>query len=222
MLPLPRNTNSQAAKICQNLSKPYTSLAEIFKNGVDNEESATKLVAEAQIGQQVFTDDLNWGLVRQVVSAYRQFSVQRLGKTYAALTIADVARRTSDNPNDYAETGQYVIMLISAGRLKGTISQSSGDPATWILRFTDFPEEGPHSCSEEQQHDDLVGQTEKIRALIAHVKEADRKYGLSKDYTQEMKRATKGKEAGVGFEEGNPWSVGGDAFDHEEDIMADL
>ena len=222
MLSLPKNTNSQAAKIYQNLSKPYTGLADVFKTGIENEANVTELITEAQVAQQVFVDECNSGLVRQVIHAYRQFSVQRLGKTYAALTIAEVTIRTSDNSDDHAETGQYVIRLISAGQLNANICQTSEDPATWILRFSNSSEDGPHARSEEQQHEDLMRQAEKIQAVVAHVKEADRKYGLSKEYIQEAKRVKKGKEAGTGHEDGNPWIPAADGFDHDEDMMAGL
>ncbi|KAL9129144.1 MAG: hypothetical protein Q9217_002319 [Psora testacea] len=222
MLPLPRNVTSQAIKMYQSLSRPYTALAELFRNGIENEESAARLVAEAQAGQQVFVDESNFGLVRQVINAYRQFSVQRLEKTYAALTIAEVTRRTSDNPNDYAETGQYIVLLISAGQLNATISQLSGDPADWILRFSNASEDGPLARTEEQQYDELVRQAEKVKALIAHIKATDRKYGLSKEYIQEVKRVKKTKEAGAALEDGNSWHAPGNSLAHDEDMMADL
>ena len=157
-----------------------------------------------------------------MINAYRQFSVLQLGKTFAALTVADIARRTSPDPNDYAGTGDYVIHLISTGVLNATISQPSNDPASWILRFSDSTS-GPLSRSEEQQYQHLEKQTRKINILMEHIREADRKLSLNKDYISEAKKAKKANlnDLEGGMEE-NPWMAHGDAYEHDEDMMADL
>lgn len=157
-----------------------------------------------------------------MVKAFRQFSVLQLGKTFAALTVADVTRRTSPNPNDYADTGDYVIHLISTGVLNATISQPSNDPASWILRFSDSAS-GPLSRTEEQQHQHLEKQTQKIISLMDHIREVDRKLSLNKDYIAEAKKAKKARLNDVegGMDE-SPWMTHGDAYEHDEDMMADL
>lgn len=158
----------------------------------------------------------------QVISAFRQFSVLQLEKTFAALTVADVARRTSPDPNDYAGTGDYVIHLISIGVLNATISQPSNDPASWIVRFSDSAS-GPLSHTEEQQHQHLEKQTRKINLLMEHIREADRKLSLNKDYIAEAKKAKKTRVNDLegGLDESN-WMTQGNDFEHDEDMMADL
>lgn len=158
-----------------------------------------------------------------MIDAFRQFSVVQLGKTFAALTVADIARRTSPDPNDYAGTGDYVIHLISTGVLNATITQPSNDPASWILRFSDSAS-GPLSRTEEQQHQHLEKQTRKIKSLMEHIREADRKLSLNKDYIAEAKKAKKTRlnDLEGGMDEG-PWMAhSGDAYEHDEDMMADL
>ena len=166
--------------------------------------------------------DFNRGLMVQVINAFRQFSVLQLGKTFAALTVADIARRTSPDPNDYAGTGEYVIHLISSGVLNATISQLSNDPASWILRFSDSTS-GPLSRTEEQQYQHLEKQTRKINLLTEHIREADRKLSLNKDYIAEAKKAKKTRlnDAEGGMDE-SPWMMHVDAYEHDEDMMADL
>lgn len=164
--------------------------------------------------------DCNSGLVRQIIEAYRKFSVKRLNQTFAALTIANVARKTSPQPNDYAETGQYIVSLISARELNATISKPSDDPASWIVRFADSSS-GPLARSEEQEYNALVKQTHKVKSLIDHIRETDRKLSLSKEYVNEVKRKKKDK-ANEGPEEGGPWITHDTGFDHDEDMMADL
>lgn len=164
--------------------------------------------------------DCNSGLVRQVVDAFRQFSVLRLEKTYAALTVADITRRTSPDPNDYTGTGDYLIHLISSDKLNATISEPSDDPASWIVRFSNDTI-GPLARSEEQQYEALVKQTRKVKVLMDHIQETDRKLSLSTQYIKEEKKKKKGM--GEDGENANPWSHNaGDTFDQDEDMMAGI
>lgn len=237
---MPNITHVQVAKQCRAIARAYEGLAEVFKTSLAEEESAQRLIDEANAGRNVwgpvspttrenhcFTEptltsfqDCNGGLVRQVIEAFRQFSVVRLEKVYAALTVADITRRTSPNPNDYAETGSYLINLISSGKLNATITEPSEDPATWIIRFSDGTS-GPLARSEEQQYEALVKQTRKIKVLMDHIREYDRKLSLSKEYINDAKRRK--KEKADHGENGNPFGTSGlDTFDQDEDMMADL
>ena len=117
-----------------------------------------------------------------------------------------------------------MIHLISVGVLSATISQPSNDPASWILRFSDSTN-GPLSHTEEQQHQRLEKQTLKIMSLMEHIREADRKLSLNKDYVAEAKKAKKARQNGLeggGDENANAWTAYTDAYDHDEDMMADL
>lgn len=158
----------------------------------------------------------------QVIKAFRQYSVLQLGKTFAALTVADIASRTSPNSNDYAGTGDYVIHLISIGVLNATISQPSNDPASWILRFSGSTS-GPLSLTEEQQQQHLEKQTRKINTLMEHIREADRKLSLNKDYIAEAKKAKKSRltesEGGMGE---NAFMGHAEVYEYDEDMMSDL
>ena len=138
------------------------------------------------------------------------------------MTVADIARRTSPDPNDYAGTGDYVIHLISIGVLSATISQPSNDPASWIVRFSDATS-GPLSYTEEQQHQHLEKQTLKIKSLIEHIREVDRKLSLNKDYIAEAKKAKNVRQNGLeGGGDENAYIAPIDAYEHDEDMMADL
>ena len=156
----------------------------------------------------------------QVIDAFRQFSVLRLEKTFAALTVADITRRTSPDPNDYAGTGTYLINLVSSGKLNATISEPSEDPASWIIRFPDETS-GPLARTQEQQYEALAKQTQKIQSLMAHIKETDRKLSLSNEYIRDAKK--KRKEKAETGENGDSFQTSGmDGFDQDEDMMADM
>ena len=203
------------------LAKPYIAFSKVFEESIEREQNSRRLVAEAQAGESIWFEDCNAGLVGQVIHAFRQFSVQHLEDTYAALTVADIARHTSPDPTGYEETGQYVIRLISSGLLNATICQTSADPQTWVVRFLGSSKEGNRIRSEEQQHEDVVQQTRKIKALMDYVREADRQLETSREYVQEASKAKKARMDGGGMDEtiGSHYPIG---FDQDEDMMAEL
>lgn len=166
-----------------------------------------------------FWQDSNVGLVSQVIEAYRKFSILELEKTYCALTIAEIARCTSPDPDDYAETGRYVVHLISSRQLNATISEPSQDPATWIIRFSDSAS-GPLARSEEQQYEALSKQTRKVKTLTDHIKEIDHKFSLSRDLIVDARRRKKEKTDQGGNEVEPLWSR--DGYEQDEDMMADM
>ncbi len=219
MLPTPK-ISQQTSKIYNGLCKAYTSLAEVFKNSIDREESAVNLAAEASFGHQLWFEDFNSGLVRQVIAAHRRFSVQHLENTYAALSIADVTRRTSHGAYDDASTGHYVNGLIASGQLNATLTQPSEDPTRWILQFANSPTEGPMARSEEQQYNALLKQTQRVKTLMEHVREADRRLGLSKEFIQEAKKARLARLDGEGGS--HPSGSQDNPFDQDEDMMAEV
>lgn len=157
------------------------------------------------------------GLVWQVIDAFRRFSILKLEKTYAALRIHQVARRTSPDPTDYEETAAYVAHLISGGYLNAILTQSSGSAETWILRFTGSTTTGPQARSEQQQYKDLQRQISRTLKLGDYVRAADRRLTLHKDYLDSARKAQKAKDAG-----GNGDMVVGDEYTPDEDMMADL
>lgn len=162
------------------------------------------------------------GLVFQVVDAFRRFSILKLGQTYTALTIADVAERTSDNPNDYDETAQHLMSLISAGQLNATITQA-GDVRNWVLRFATSSTTGPLARTEEQVNEEITKQFARTTALTNHVKELDRKLGLSKEYNDWTKKAQRSKELSPNGDLEPSHSHGLDEYGpDDEDMMGDL
>ena len=154
----------------------------------------------------------------QVIGAYRQFSVLQLQNTFSALKVADIARKTSPYPNNYAETGQYVRFLIDTGKLNAIITEPSEDPASWLVRFCDRVS-GPLARSEEQQYEALIQQKRKVDGLSNHIRETDRKLSLNKDYISDAKK--KKKERAEGGGEGSTW-IENNPYEHDEDMMAGL
>ena len=164
-------------------------------------------------------------LVLQVLSAFRRFQILKLGRTYAALPILDVARATSPAPINVAETEQYVAQLIASSQLNATLVPSPDPSKPAILRFAGSSAEGPLARSEAQQYHDLVAQTNKMVGLAAQMKGMDRRIELSKEYlewTRKTRRVRVNDEAGgMG---GSVLAMGdyADGWGVDEDVLAEM
>ncbi|KAI4112890.1 MAG: hypothetical protein LQ345_006027 [Seirophora villosa] len=213
---LPKTTSPQVAKNVRALGRPYEALGEIFKDGLAKEQDVRRLNAEIHTGHPQWLEDHNLSLVLQVLDAYRQFSIARLELTYAALPLLIVTQRTSRDPEDHAETAQYVAMMISKGQLNAALDKRSQDPQSWILRFA-TSSTGPQARSEQEQYEELVEQASRTAKLADHVRETDRKLSLSKEYINWMKQAKNESNAPQGEDSSMSSRL---PFD-EEDIMGD-
>ncbi|MCJ1468776.1 hypothetical protein MMC07_007406 [Pseudocyphellaria aurata] len=220
-LSIPKTTSPHAAKTYASLAKAYDAIARIFREGIVGEHSVHRLMAETEAGRVIWREDCNTGLVKQVIDAFRRFSIARLEKTYVAMRIIDLAHRTSPDPNDYAETAAYVSSLISSRYLNATLSVSPEEPQAWILRFATSSTAGPQGRTEQQQYEDLVQQTARTMKLSDHVREADRRLGLSKEYLDWVRRVQKNKDGGGNAEVGG-FPITSDDYIGDEDMMSDL
>lgn len=219
---MPKNVNSQALKAYQTIGLAYTALADVFKKGIRDDESSSRLIAEARYGHACWKDDFNEGLVKQVIHAYQRFSVLHLEQTYAALTVAEVTRRTSPDANNYTDTANYLSHLIAIGQLNASISQPSEDVMTWVVRFGKLAVAGPHTDFEEEKYENLKSQAARITTLMNDVREFDRQIGFSKEYILDAKKAKKLKDSGQGDEDSMPaFSPHQDLFNQDEDMMAE-
>ncbi|KAL6712835.1 hypothetical protein ACLMJK_009547 [Lecanora helva] len=215
---MPKTTPSQAVKQYRSLSPSYVYLAEVFENGLKEADASRELVEIAGINSQCFRMDHNYGLVRQVIDAHRYFGTLQLGKVYYGMDIANINRRTSPFPDDYAETGRYVSHLIASRKLNALILRHSENPAEWNVRFFECLV-GPLASSEEDQFNELKARNVTAMKWRDHVLKFDRKLGLHKDYIGDAKKKKKEK---VEAKEGDEPLLGRDGFDHDEDMMADL
>ena len=159
----------------------------------------------------------------QVLDASRRFAILRLEKTFAALSIPQVARRTSPHPDDAAETEHYLSSMIREGHLNATITPSSDPAKPPVLRFASSTHSGPLARSEAQQYSDLKKQTATTMKLISHIKEADRKLELSPSYLEWARKAKKSEEARENRQNsGGELHTMNDSFGVDEDMLADM
>lgn len=212
-IPPPRSIPSGTLKNIRALSRAYDCLVDAFKTN-----SLFHFRAEIDIGQKIWQDDNNTGLVVELFHAFRKFQIQKLGNTFAALPIAEVAARTSPDPLNLKDTTDYIDILIRNGDLKAVLSTS---PATGeqTLRFLGMAATNS-SKSEVQVAQSLSRQRTELQSLLQAINNNDHRLEISKEYIDMLKKLKKAKETG-GL---NPDGGGGrsTAFDDlDEDMMAD-
>ncbi|GLA18615.1 hypothetical protein AnigIFM62618_006265 [Aspergillus niger] len=103
----PRVISAHVLKVFQTSTKPYASLADAFERG-----DLPRLRAEIDIGRSIWRADNNEGLVSQLFHAYNSFLVMKLGRTFSALTTADVAQRTLAPLAFSASIEEFVALLV--------------------------------------------------------------------------------------------------------------
>ena len=205
--PPPRAVTNSTMKNIRALSKPYDCLVDAFKTN-----NLSHFRAELDAGQRMWRDDNNMGLVIELFHAFRRVQVQRLGNTFAALPVAEVAQRTSPDPNDIAETTAYIALLIAAGELNAVMSPSStSNQAT--LRFLSTAS----TKTERQIGESLAYQNAELRDLLRAISNNDHRLEISKEYVELLKTMKKAKD------QGNIDGTKQMVFeDLDEDMMADV
>ena len=207
----PKTANTGAMKNIRAIAKAYDCLADAFKS-----QDADRFRAEVAEGQSLWSLDCNAGLVLQLFDSFRKYAVIRLGKTFTALSIAEVAKRTSADPSDVNETAAYVTSLISLGELNAELTASQVRQMP-ILRF--LPS-ASMTKSEAQLQQDLAAQTSTLRNILKHISDHDHRLEVSKDYIGFLQKLKKQKDAAAKGGSG----IGPEAqFDDiDEDMMGDI
>lgn len=156
----------------------------------------------------------------QVLDAFRKFSVLRLERTFAALSIPEVVHRASLEDKTVEETETFVASLIASGELKGTLLQANDPSQPTTLRFTTSTSD---TCSETEIRDDLAAQKQRLTKLLGHIQANDHKLELGREYVENLRRDRKRKAAAG--KEGAPAAtvgIGNGEYDLDEDMMGDL
>lgn len=188
---LPRYTAINAAKYYHTLAKPYESVAQIFETG-----TAARLKAEVEIGQKIWQDDCNSGLILNILSAYQKFQIRNLANVYTKISIPEVNHLTTS-----AETGgklqttllaeQLVRSMISEGTLNATLSSPTSGPA--VLTFMTNGLKVP----EGQVEKELQASKERLQLLSEEIGRTDRMLTYDKEYVKFVQKQRKNAKNGV-------------------------
>ncbi|PGH04752.1 hypothetical protein AJ79_06973 [Helicocarpus griseus UAMH5409] len=206
VLPMPKTVTPFTAKTYRSLAKPYEALADVFRTG-----DLPRLKAEITAGEPVWANDNNVGLVSQVLVAFQRFSIVKLEKIFAALSIPDIASYLGP---DAGITDVFVAGLITADQLRASLMQPSDSSTPSILRFTSS---NSHlvSQSELKFKTDLTAQRNRLETLVRNVNGTDAKLELGREYIESLRKAKRS--------EGDARTMAGTANgDFDEDMMGNF
>ena len=181
---LPKTVGQNAIKHIRALGKPYECVADAFKAG-----NIDQLRAEIEAGNVLWQDDENYGLMVEVYQGFRKFAVLKLGRTFAALSIAEVARRTSPDPSNLEETKAYLQALIGSGALNAVVTDDGNGGQS--LRFSSS---STSAKSESQIESALATRTQELQILLKHVQDTEHGLEVTREYIDYLKKLKKSKE----------------------------
>jgi COP9 signalosome complex subunit 3 len=189
---LPSTTNGSAAKSYHIIAKPYDIVANLFSSA-----SASRLRAEVDIGQGIWKEDGNLGLMLFVLASYQKFQIRNLANVYRTIPIAEVTQMTvsaetaESLPSDLA-TETLILQMIAEGDVMALISHSTD--ATAVLNF--HPS-GPVLHEVEVQRK-LAESFARIKSMTEAIKSTDRRLTYDKDYIKQAHKQKKLERSGVG------------------------
>ncbi|KAJ5503102.1 hypothetical protein N7463_005976 [Penicillium fimorum] len=198
----PSITAPHAVKVYQSLAMPYIILAHAFERG-----DLKRLNAEIDAATGVWCADNNVGLVSQVVGAFFSQTVIKLGKTFAALTVADLSKQVFPSPVCAEGVGSAVSSLVVSRALDATLVQTKGNAESSMLRFSSI-----HSLPRLSHELDLQSQLRQemrlMESLVINLGETNNNLGLSDEYVDGLNKG----QVWSGSSEVNP-IVGGGRLD---------
>ncbi|KAJ5824415.1 hypothetical protein N7447_006755 [Penicillium robsamsonii] len=208
----PSITAPHVVKVYQSLARPYIILAHAFERG-----DLKRLNAEIDAATGVWCADNNVGLVSQVRGAFFSQTVIKLGKTFAALTVADLSKQVVASPVCAEGIGSAVSSLIVSRALNATLVQTKDHAESSMLRFSSI-----HSLPRFSHELDLQSQLRQemslMESLVVNLGETNNNLGLSDEYVDSLHKG----QVWSGSSEVNP-IVGGEAgLEMDEDLMGDM
>ncbi|KAJ5543037.1 hypothetical protein N7535_005461 [Penicillium sp. DV-2018c] len=208
----PSLTTPHVARVYQALARPYISLAHAFERG-----DLKSLEAEFNAAHGVWCTDHNLGLVSQVMDAFFSQTVIKLGKTFAALTVADLIKQVFPSNVGEEAAESAISSLIMSRALDATLVQASDHAEPSMLRFS-ATHLLPLFSHELDLRSQLKQERRSMETLMGSLGETNNNLGLSDEYIDNLQK-------------GHGWSGSGDAnsgagdgpgHDIDEDLMGDV
>lgn len=142
LLPFPKYTSHIVQRCIKPLCAPYNDLLTAYAS-----HSPPKLGQAIETHRQVYVQDKNMGLVKQVVASLNKRNIQRLTKTFITLSLTDVATRA--HLSGVLEAEAHLRNMIDDGEIFATINQKDG-----MVSFYDNPEkyDNPAMLGEVDRH----------------------------------------------------------------------
>jgi COP9 signalosome complex subunit 3 len=217
-------------RVYQSVARPYISVAEAFEKG-----ELQKMITEIDLGQTIWQavrylllchtsrksmltilQDKNTGLVSQLFEAYDKFVIVKLGKTFSALTMADVLQRTSSTAQSPLQIEEFVASLVMSGALRANLSHTPHENGTTMLRLS----LGSRSdtCRQEHIRAELIRARTALNAIAQGVTQTDQTLELSRENLQFLAKSQKWSGNSDKISSSGEAGGGGDI---DEDLMGD-
>jgi COP9 signalosome complex subunit 3 len=189
---LPSTTHSNAAKSYHIIAKPYDIVASLFESA-----SAPRLRGEIDVGQEIWRDDGNLGLMLFVLASYQKFQIRNLANIYRTISISKITHMTisaetgTNLPSNQA-TETLILQMIADGELHATVSHPTDDLA--VLIFNPSIPVLPETEVQLQ----LTGSLMRIKSMIEGVKVTDRRLTYDREYLKWAHKQKKMDRSGIG------------------------
>ncbi|KAK9859984.1 hypothetical protein MYU51_010141 [Penicillium brevicompactum] len=207
----PSITTPHVVKLYQSLARPYVSLAQAFERG-----DMKRLRGEVDAAMEIWYMDNNFGLVTQVVDAFFRQTVVKLGKTFAALTVADLAKQIFPSPAEKTVTESDVSSLIMSGALDASLVQKQDPTELSILRFSTSLS-FPRLSHELDIQSHLKKERLLMENLVRNLEEINNAIGMSEECLDNLQRG----QAWAASNGTNPTPAEG-GLEMDEDLMGDM
>ncbi|KAG6611333.1 COP9 signalosome complex subunit 3 [Phytophthora cinnamomi] len=130
---LPKYTPFVVTRHVENHCTPYVDLANAFV--VEKDLAAVQEVVTKH--EELFIQEGNFGLVKQVVQALKQRKLLRLTRTYATIELTEVAETAGMADSDAVAAEKMLLELISNGQMHAVIDKQKA-----MVRFVLEDEDG--------------------------------------------------------------------------------
>ncbi|KAJ5888824.1 hypothetical protein N7495_008865 [Penicillium taxi] len=204
----PVSITSQHLENLQFHAKPYIDFAQAFISS-----DYKKVEAQVQASQDLWTADYNMGLINQVLVAFKKYSLIKINKTFAALTVSEISEQLSWLPDDPKGAESSIASLIMSGALNAVLVHRP--MADTMVRFINETT-SPRLSHEIETQDRFKGESQSLEALMRGLTEINHSLGLSDAYVD-------GLETSQHMEEDRAMTTMTNiGTDIEEDLMVDF
>ncbi|GMF24714.1 unnamed protein product [Phytophthora fragariaefolia] len=178
---LPKYTPYVVARNVDNHCTPYLDLASAFV--VEKDLAAVQEVVAKH--EELFIQEGNFGLVKQVVQAFKQRKLLRLTRTYATIELTEIATTAGMSSSDAVAAEKMLLTLISNGQMDAVIDKQKA-----MVRFV-LEDEDAGAYQDEVQGEatrKLQEEMEKLVMVAAQLRYMDVELVTSAKFQSRMQK----------------------------------
>eukprot|EP00003_Mantamonas_plastica_P023107 TRINITY_DN407_c0_g2_i2.p2 TRINITY_DN407_c0_g2~~TRINITY_DN407_c0_g2_i2.p2 ORF type:complete len:186 (+),score=76.65 TRINITY_DN407_c0_g2_i2:1446-2003(+) len=174
------------ARLAEPICSPYVELATAYGMGLQDLEKCV------ETNMEIFQEDQNFGLIKQVLKSLKKKQIQDLTNTYMTLSLANIAENAGLSSEQEAE--QEILDMIANGEIFAKIDQDKG-----MVAF----EEDPETYDSRPVIDQLAAEIIECAELQEKMQAAVDDISLDAKYIQQQLSAeNKWGATGEGVEDG--------------------